>query len=182
MDCEAWFIQKSGNADWNHSSKIKPTAELKGQREMASTGMAFSCYSCLSAHSFLFKIPPPLPDWTEGSQGIPSYMDIFCIIPAVLLIFGGIIRWHKYPWITKGQNTERNKLNHNSKNVFLVVIGKDCLFLYISLLLGSMLAVPKYCEMDYISVPDKCRKYHKSIESQLYNFPILQFSRLKKVG
>lgn len=134
--------------------------------------MAFSCHSCLSAHSFLFKVRPPLPGWAEGSQGTPSYMDTFCIIPAVLITFGGIIRWHKYPWIAKGQNTKRNKLNHNSKKVSLVVIGKDCLFLYISLLLDSMLAVPKYCEIDRLYF---CARQVQEIP-QIYWQPIVQVS------
>lgn len=145
---------------------------------LCSVFLAFSCYSCLSAYSFLFKIPPHLPDRTEERQGTPSYMAVLCLIPAVLLTFGSSVRWHKLPWIAKEQNIKRNKLIHNSKKVSLVVIG---IFLHISLLPCSMLAVPKYCEIDYISVPDKCRKYHKPIESQLYEFPILQFSRLKRL-
>lgn len=52
LDHEVWFIQKSGNGDRSHTSKVKPTAELKVQREVASTFVVCSWLS-LAISAFL---------------------------------------------------------------------------------------------------------------------------------
>lgn len=79
--------------------------------------LTFSWYSCPTSHSFLFKISPHLPDPVEGRQGTPGYMTVFCIMPTVLLIFGGIVRSYKYSRRAIEWNIKKNKLNNKSNKI-----------------------------------------------------------------
>lgn len=55
VDCETWFIQKSGNGDCSNNSKIKPTGEIKRPKRR---GKHFVVCSWLSLAIPVFLLIP----------------------------------------------------------------------------------------------------------------------------
>lgn len=67
LDSETQFIQKSCNGDRSNNSKMKPTAELKGQREEAGTLQCVPdfLFILLSFCFFLSFQNTPTATWTN---------------------------------------------------------------------------------------------------------------------